>query len=172
MRLMFQGAAEMNRRLSVALTVASAGFALFSSAALTQTISLKDQTGGVTRGVSSIADFSGSWAHASLYALEPPLSGPGPVRNKSRLSTGPQAGAGNNGQLVGDYSNPILQPWAAAVVKKFGEVSLAGKGFPTPRNQCWPEGMPFVFLAFGMQILQQSDKITILYPFDHQFRQV
>ena len=162
----------MNRRISVALIVISAGFALLSSEALAQTRSLKDQTGGVTRGVSSIADFSGSWAHPSLYALEPPLSGPGPVRNKSRLRTGPQAGAGNNGQLVGDYSNPILQPWAAEVVKKFGEISLAGKGFPTPRNQCWPEGMPFVFLAFGMQILQQSDKITIIYPFDHQFRQV
>jgi hypothetical protein len=32
--------------------------------------------------------------------------------------------------------------------------------------------MPFVFSNFGMQILQQPDKITILYPFDHQFRQV
>ena len=75
----------MNRRISVALTVASAGFALFSSAALTQTISLKDQTGGVTRGISSIAEFSGSWAHPTLNGLESPLSGPGPVRNKSRL---------------------------------------------------------------------------------------
>jgi hypothetical protein len=57
-------------------------------------------------------------------------------------------------------------------VKKFGEISLAGKGYPTPRNQCWPEGMPFVVSNFGMQMLQQPDKITILYPFDHQFRQV
>jgi hypothetical protein len=57
-------------------------------------------------------------------------------------------------------------------VKKFGEISLAGKGYPTPRNQCWPEGVPFVFINFGMQMLQGPDKITILYPFDHQFRQV
>jgi len=75
-------------------------------------------------------------------------------------------------QLVGDYTNPILQPWAADVVKKFGEMSLAGKGYATPRNQCWPEQVPFVFMNYGMQILQQSNKITILYPFDHQFRQV
>ena len=59
---------------------------------------------------------------------------------------GQKAGVGNGTQLVGDYTNPILQPWAAQVVKKFGEISLAGKGYPTPRNQCWPEGMPFVFL--------------------------
>jgi hypothetical protein len=125
-----------------------------------------------SQGTASIADFSGIWAHPSLNALEPPLSGPGPVRNRSRLRTGPQAGVGNWAQLVGDYSNPILQPWAAEVVKKFGEISLAGKGYPTPRNQCWPEGMPFVLSNFGMQILLQPDKITILYPFDHQFRQV
>jgi hypothetical protein len=41
-----------------------------------------------------------------------------------------------------------------------------------PRNQCWPEQVPSVFLNYGMQILQQQDKVTILYPFDHQFRQV
>jgi hypothetical protein len=37
---------------------------------------------------------------------------------------------------------------------------------------CWPEGMPFVFSYYGMQLLQQPDKITFLYPFDRQFRQV
>jgi hypothetical protein len=125
-----------------------------------------------TQPAASIPDFSGTWSLPSLNALEPPLSGPGPVRNRSRVRTGPQAGVGDGRQLVGDYSNPILQPWAAEVVKKFGEISLAGNGFPTPRNQCWPEGVPFVFINRGLQILPQPDKITLLYPFDHQFRQV
>ncbi len=40
----------------------------------------------------SIPDFSGPWNHTSLNGLELPLSGPGPVRNRARLSTGPQAG--------------------------------------------------------------------------------
>jgi hypothetical protein len=117
-------------------------------------------------------DLSGAWAHSALNGLELPLSGPGPVRNRSRERTGPQAGVGARTQLVGDYTNPILQPWAAAVVKKYGEMSLAGKGNPTPRNQCWPEQVPFVFANYGMQILQQPDRVTILYPFDHQFRQI
>jgi len=125
-----------------------------------------------TQSAASIPDFSGTWSNQALNALEPPLSGPGPVRNRSRLRTGPQAGVGDGRQLVGDYINPILQPWAAEVLKKYGEISLAGKGYPTPRNQCWPEGMPFVISNFGMQMLQHLDKITILYPFDHQFRQV
>jgi len=126
----------------------------------------------VTQSAAPIPDFSGLWNHSSLNGLELPLSGPGPVRNRSRRTTGPQAGVGNIAQLVGDYTNPILQPWAAEVVKKFGEITLVGKGYPTPRNQCWPEQVPFVFINYGMQILQQPDKITILYPFDHQFRQV
>ena len=128
--------------------------------------------GSITRSPQSIPDFSGTWSNESLNALEPPLSGPGPVRNRSRLRRGPQAGVGDSSQLVGDYTNPILQPWAADVVKKFGDISLAGRGFPTPRNQCWPEGMPFVSINRGMQMLQLPDKITLLYPFDHQFRQV
>jgi hypothetical protein len=75
-------------------------------------------------------------------------------------------------ELVGDYTNPILQPWAAEVVKRFGEMSSAGVGVPSPRNQCWPGGVPFTFTGGAIQILQQPDKITILYNYDHQVRQV
>jgi hypothetical protein len=128
-------------------------------------------TGSVTQSAPPIPDFAGAWNHSSLNGLELPLSGPGPVRNRSRLRTGPQAGVSNSAQLVGDYTNPILQPWAAEVVKKFGETALAGKAYPTPRNQCWPEQVPFVLINYGMQIIQRPDKITILYPYDHQFRQ-
>ena len=82
----------------------------------------------------SIPDLSGSWSHTCLNCLELPLSGPGPVINRSRRTIGPQIGVGG-GQLVGDYTNPILQPWAAEVVKRYGEISLAAEGYPTPRNQ-------------------------------------
>jgi hypothetical protein len=131
-----------------------------------------ETTGGVTRGAAPIPDLSGAWNHSSLNGLELPLSGPGPVRNMSRRRTGPQVGVGNIAQLVGDYTNPILQPWAAEKVKKYGEISLAGQGYPTPRNQCYPEQIPFVFINYGLQLLQRPDKVTILYPYDHQYRQV
>ena len=73
------------------------------------------------------------WRHGTLPWLIPPASGPGPVTNKSRNAQG----TSNYGELVGDYDNPILQPWAAEVVKKKGELSLAGITFPSPSNQCW-----------------------------------
>jgi hypothetical protein len=51
-------------------------------------------------------------------------------------------------------------------------MSLVGVGFPSPRNQCWPGGVPFVFTSGAIQILQQPDKIAILYTYDHQVRHV
>ena len=115
--------------------------------------------GSVTRGVPSIPDFSGTWAHPYLTGFEPPASGPGPVLNRSR---GPN-GVANFQQLVGDYTNPILQHWAAEVVKTHGEISLAGQGYPTPSNQCWPGGVPYVFWDFLLQIYQRPDLILMIY---------
>src|SRR6202011_4043571 len=126
-------------------------------------------TGAAASGApaASIPDFSGVWWHPSLPGFEPPASGPGPVTNRSRRN-----GVSNYGQLVGDYTNPILKPAAAQVVKKNGELSLAGVVYGSPANQCWPEPVPFIYKNFGLQILQQPDKITMLYEQDHEFRQV
>src|SRR5258705_10293794 len=114
-----------------------------------------------------IPDLSGLWTHAAL-GFESPISGPGPVRNRSRT----RAGASNFNQLVGDYTNPILQPWAAEVVKKFGEISLSGKAFPDPDNQCLIQPVPYVFWNFEIQMLQLPGRVIILYPHDQDFRQV
>jgi hypothetical protein len=115
----------------------------------------------------SIPDFSGVWSHPALPWFEPLASGPRPVTNTSRKN-----GVSNYDQLVGDYSNPILQRWASVVVKKFGETSKAGITFPNPANQCWPEPVPFLFKHNKMQMLQQGDKITMLYLEDHEVRWV
>jgi len=112
-------------------------------------------------------NFSGIWGHPSV-GFDPPLSGPGPVVNKSRLPTG----ASNFDQLVGDYANPILKPQAAEQVKKQGEISLSGVAFPDPDYQCRPSGVPYIFWNFLMQMLQQPHQITILYFQDHQVRHV
>ena len=103
-----------------------------------------------------------------LYGIEPPLSGPGPVVNKSRRPQTvdidgrrlPPANAplvSSAMQLVGDYANPILKPAAAEVVKKHAEMSLAGVGYPSPRNQCWPEGVPFIFTNSAIVAAARQD---------------
>src|SRR5215468_6504376 len=117
-------------------------------------------------GAASIPDFSGIWVH-SIPGFEPLASGPTSLVNRSRRN-----GIGDLLQLVGDYTNPILKPGAAEVVKKHGEISLRGIGYPTPRNQCWPGGVPFALSSGATQLLQQPDKITIIYNYDHQVRHV
>jgi hypothetical protein len=124
--------------------------------------------GGAAQSAHAIPGFSGTWAHPYLTGFEPPASGPGPVLNRSRR----RDGVANFQQLVGDYTNPILQPWAAEVVKKYGEVSLAGQGYPTPSNQCWPGGVPYVFWDFLLQIYQQPDHILMIYRQGHELRHV
>jgi hypothetical protein len=119
------------------------------------------------QSATAIPDFSGIWVHPFLTGFEPPASGPGPVRNRSRLPTCPV----NFQKLVGDYTDPVLQPWVAAVVKKHCEISLAGEGYPTPSNQCWPGGVPYVFCDF-LLLFQRPDHILMIYRQGNELRHV
>jgi hypothetical protein len=125
------------------------------------------RAGNDKQAAASVPDFSGIWRRSGLPWFEPPASGPGPVTNRSRRN-----GVSNYDQLVGDYANPILQPWAAQVVKKYGEISLAGVTFPSPSNQCWPEPVPYIFKHMGMVMLTQPHQITMIFNEDHEVRHV
>jgi hypothetical protein len=125
---------------------------------------------GSTTEIASVPDFTGTWQHPVFPWFEPPASGPGPITNLSRWpqraiegQAPSREGVSDYDQLVGDYQNPILQPWAAEIVKKFGAKSLAGITFPNPSNQCWPMPMPFTFKNFVVQVLQEKDMVTLLY---------
>ena len=148
--------------LMMALVAAAA------TSALAQTVApLAGRTSSGTASTVSIPDFAGIWAHLALPGFDPPLSGPGPVTNRSRRN-----GVSDFYQWVGDYTNRILKPQAAEVVRKHGEISFSGVLYPTPSNQCWPNGVPYVFWNTGMQMLQQPHQITILYTNDHEVRHV
>jgi hypothetical protein len=124
------------------------------------------QEGGIGRAA-AIPDFSGIWAHFTWPDFEPPAAGAGPLTNSSRRD-----GVSDAYQLVGDHLSPILKPQAAEVVKQHGETSMRGVTYPTPSNQCWPGGVPFVLVNIGMQMLQEKDRITILYSNNHEVRHV
>jgi len=120
------------------------------------------------RSTAPIPDFSGIWAHPFLTGFEPPASGPGPVLNTARTPSG----TANFRRLIGDYKNPILQPHAAESVKRHGDITLSGVGYPTPSNQCWPGGVPYVFWDFLMTMLQEPDQITMIYRHGNEVRRV
>jgi len=140
----------------VALWIAAA-----ATPALGQAVTPTVGPAGVTQSTAPVPDLSGIWSRP-YFGVEPPLAGPGPI----------MARPGNRGRIVGDYTNPILKPNAVEAVKRQGEIEVGGAAVPNPRNQCWPEGLPFIFTDTGMQILQQPNKITILYDHDHQVRHV
>jgi hypothetical protein len=155
---------RMQRDFLLSVTLAAAT----ATAALGQTVGHSaGPADSTTRDAASVPDFSGIWAHMTWPDVEPPLAGPGPVRNTSRRN-----GVSDIYQLVGDHTNPILKPEAAQVVKKAGDVALGGATYPTPSNQCWPGGVPFIFWNIGMQMIQRPGEITLLYANDHEVRHV
>src|SRR5882672_1155456 len=152
--------------------------------AMAQTPAAVGPAGSEAHRAAPIPDFSRVWTHPAFPWFEPPVSGPGPITNLSRWAEQRPAGPGgsaqlppskvgvsNYDQLVGDYKSPILQPWAAEVVKRHGEISLTGT-VPNPSNQCWPFPMPFIYKQATMQMIQQPDKITMLYSGNNEVRRV
>src|SRR6516162_9166257 len=99
--------------------------------------------GSATQSRASIPDFSGAWTKPYI-GIESPALGPGPVTNRSRRN-----GRRDVYQYVGDYTNPILKPWAADIVKRHGEISLTGVPYPSARNQCWARRRPRNFCRDG-----------------------
>ena len=106
----------------------------------------------------------------NVFNFEGMPSGPQPLRNLSRFPNG----KANNGQLVGDYHNPILTPEAAAIVKQKGELAIAGKGFPNTQDQCRAIAPPFAYamqLSFAMLPATGGD-ITIVYDGNTNVRRI
>jgi hypothetical protein len=135
------------------------------------------------QSAASVPDLSRLWANTLGPGFPLPASGPGPVLNKARQKAAvdiygrdidpakaPIVSA--PGRRVGDDTAPILQPWAAQVVKEHAEKELNDGPALNPINQCRPGGVPFVFYNLGMELLQQRDSITLLYVFDHEVRHV
>src|SRR6201985_2771689 len=143
--------------------------AMLTAAALPAAGQLAAPAGHGAQSAASVPDFSGVWRHGNLPWMIPPAQGPGPVTNLSREKG---SGVSDYGSLVGDYKNPILKPWAAEVVRKKGEMSLAGITFPSPSNTCWPEPVPYLFKHAAMEMLQLPNEIVMLFNENHEVRRV
>ena len=115
----------------------------------------------------SIPDFAGLWARMT-FGAEPPPSGAGPIDNLIRRPDGVFDGS----KLVGDFNSPLLKPMAAQRVRELGEISKTGNAFPDPSNQCAPQSPPFILRQQEIQLLQEKDRVTILYMLDHHVRHV
>jgi len=75
-----------------------------------------------------------------------PSSGPGPVMQHPkypRVSNDDYRVTGQQPTFaVGDFDNPILQPWAREVIRKQNELVLSGKAAYSRHASCYPVGVP------------------------------
>jgi hypothetical protein len=129
----------------------------------------------------AIPDFSSAgaaWLRIDNIYLPPPGGGPGPVLDDpAHVHHG--RGVGRDGRdtgttpEVGDYTNPILKPAAAAIVKKNGEQELAGHTILNASTTCWPPGVPNVLtLNEPLYVYQTPKEVVLVSQRDHQVRHV
>jgi hypothetical protein len=107
----------------------------------------------------------------------PPPSGPGPVlsdpaRHYTSFYKNPRNP--NPAFRVADVSNPILQPWARAALEKTNAKALSGKTVFTPKERCWPIGVPgfLLYPALPVYFLQTPKEVVMIWAQDHQVRHV
>jgi hypothetical protein len=109
-------------------------------------------------------DFSGMWTRGATVTtpFQPPPSGPGPVL--SVLVTGTKTNDVGAVYRQGDPRAPILQPWAAEVVRAHADSEHAGKPVHSAKETCWPMGVPYILeLNLRAQIIDDGKQVVFLY---------
>jgi hypothetical protein len=106
-----------------------------------------------------------------------PDSGPGPVKSDPAhpyLSFYKYPRNPNPAFRVADLSNPILQPWVKEELRKANDRALSGKTVFTPKERCWPIGVPgfLLYPALPVYFLQTPKEVVMIWEQDHQVRHV
>jgi hypothetical protein len=118
-------------------------------------------------GSSHIPDLGGFYRH-NTSAYSPPVNGmPGPVSD--------YPGYDHNGSdpWVGDYLNPILQEHTAVEVRRLNELELSGGVNLAAFQVCKLLGVPLILTQReNIELLQEPDRVTIIYQRDHHIRHV
>ena len=112
----------------------------------------------------------------------PPESGPGPIVSRKDHPYVPNGGgidfaATHPTYRIADLSNPILQPWVIAQMKRDNDEVLAGKIPFMARERCYPGGVPEfdIFRRVGPPMvffLQTPKEVLIIWRGDNQVRHI
>ena len=117
-----------------------------------------------------LPDFSGIWIHGwgreQQQLLEPPQSGPGPVKWAPGFErTKPSL------PWVADIDSPILQPKARLRLKETADQERNGKPFLKNDGLCLPVGVAAALTLFDpIQVLQTPTQVMFIYARDQQTR--
>jgi hypothetical protein len=112
------------------------------------------------------------------FLPQPPGAGLGPVMSDkdhpyidNRLAREKHLQPTNR---VADLSNPILQPWAREQLRKLNERALTETMLLTPKERCWPIGVPgwMLYPARPVYFLQTSKEVVLIWEEDHMVRHI
>ena len=122
-------------------------------------------------------DSGTAWVSRGQDFLPPP-SGAGPVMadpKRPRVTNDDlRAGTGQPMRATANLDNPILQPWARNELKKRNDLVLSGDYAATPKERCWPIGVPG-FVLYPVQpvyFVQTPKEVVLMWAEDHQVRHV
>jgi hypothetical protein len=75
---------------------------------------------------------------------------------------------------IADLSNPILQPWVREELRKVNERALTAIVMFTPKERCWPIGVPgfLLYPVFPIYFLQTAKEVVMIWEEDHMVRHV
>jgi hypothetical protein len=81
---------------------------------------------------------------------------------------------GQSAFRVADLSNPILQPWAREELQKANARALSGRAAYTPKERCWPIGVPgfVLYPVFPTYFIQTPKQVVMIWAEDHQVRHI
>jgi hypothetical protein len=108
----------------------------------------------------------------------PPPEGPGPVTSDPAHPYIDNTFATRKGIQptfhVADLNSPILQPWAREELRKVNERVLAGEAVYTPKERCWPIGVPgwMLYPVTPVYFLQTPKMVTLIWQEDHMVRHI
>lgn len=118
-------------------------------------------------------DITGTWQMVTrLSEFDPPPLGSGDARPIQDIR-GIEAmrAQGVYVTYMGDYENPILQPWASDVVKEHVDAELEEEHIVTAQEVCRASGTPGMWSIPSMlHISQNAREVALLLQRDHQVR--
>jgi hypothetical protein len=108
----------------------------------------------------------------------PPEMGPGPVTNDPAHPFVDDAAARRDGTQptwrIADLNNPILLPWTRDALRKENERVLAGNPPFTPKERCWPIGVPtwVLYPVRPVFFIQRPKEVVMMWDEDHMVRHI
>jgi hypothetical protein len=159
---------------ALALAGGLAGFVLtaaFASAALAES----------TKAIPNLASADFGWqSNVADWQDPPPGHGHGPIRNDPAHPFTSNAEAARTGtqptNRIGNTTDPVLKPWAAAQMQASNDEALTGKrAVPfAAQARCWPGSVPgqLLYPFEPFYFIQSPKEVWMIWQRDHMVRRI